>query len=212
MEDVELPVRHVVEAANKPIKHAYFPISGIVSVVATGPKDRHIEVGIIGCDGMSGISILLGDDRSPNETYVQVAGAGARIAVDELRAALDNSAFLRQCLLRYAQAFSVQTAHTALANGRAKVEERLARWVLMVHDRIGGDEILLTHEFLALMLGVRRAGITTTLNVLESQNLIDAERGRIVVRDRAGLEALADGYYGVPEAEYRRLTGWRGQN
>jgi CRP-like cAMP-binding protein len=212
LEAIDLPVRHVVEAANRPIKHVYFPTSGIVSVVATGPKDRKIEVGIIGCEGMSGISILLGDDRSPNETFVQVAGSGARIAADALRAALDTSTSLRHCFFQYAQAFTVQTAHTALANGRAKVEERLARWILMAHDRIEGDELLLTHEFLALMLGVRRAGVTTTLNLLESQNLIDAERGRIVLRDRRGLEALADGYYGVPEAEYLRLTGWRGVN
>jgi CRP-like cAMP-binding protein len=212
LETLDLPVRHVVEAANKPIKHVYFPTSGIVSVVATGPKDRQIEVGIIGSEGMSGISIVLGDDRSPNETFVQVAGAGIRIASDNVRRAMEKSSAMRLCFSQYAQAFMVQTAHTALANGRAKVEQRLARWLLMANDRLEGDELPLTHEFLAVMLGVRRAGVTTTLHLLESQRLISMERGRIMMANRAGLEELANGLYGVPEAEYRRLTGWRGKN
>jgi CRP-like cAMP-binding protein len=211
-EELDLPLRHVVEVANKPIKHVYFPTSGIISVVATGPKDRKIEAGVIGYEGMSGISIVLGDDRSSNETFVQVAGAGVRIAATDFRAALEHSTSMRLRFSQYAQVFMAQTTHTALANGRARVEERLARWLLMAHDRLESDEIPLTHEFLALMLGVRRAGVTTTLNELESQGLIGSERGRILVSDRAGLEKLADGIYGVPEAEYRRLIGWRGKN
>jgi len=212
LEALELPLRHVVEAANKPIKHVYFPTSGIVSVVASGPKDRKIEVGIIGREGMSGVSIVLGDDRSPHETFVQIAGDGLRIAADRLRHAMQASASMRLCFSQYAQAFMVQTAHTALANGRAKVEERLARWLLMAHDRLDGDEIPLTHEFLALMLGVRRAGVTTTLHMVETRALVSLERGRIMVLDREGLEELGNGVYGVPEAEYRRLTGWRGKS
>lgn len=211
-EELDLPLRHVVEVANKPIKHVYFPTSGIISVVATGPKDHKIEVGIIGYEGMSGISVVLGDDRSPNETFVQVAGAGVRIAVANFHNALEDRPSMRLCFSQYAQAFMVQTAHTALANGRARVEERLARWLLMAHDRLEGDELPLTHEFLAVMLGVRRAGVTTTLNELASGGLIGSERGRILVSDRAGLEKLANGIYGVPEAEYRRLIGWRGKN
>jgi CRP-like cAMP-binding protein len=212
LETVDLPVRHVVEAANKPIKHVYFPTSGIISVVASGPKDRQIEVGIVGLEGMSGISIVLGDDRSPNETFVQVAGAGVRILAGTLGSAMDDSPSMRLCFSQYAQAFMVQTAHTALANGRAKVEERLARWLLMAHDRLDGDELPLTHEFLALMLGVRRAGVTTTLHFLESKKLISLDRGRIAMLNRDGVAELANGLYGVPEAEYRRLTGWRGKN
>jgi len=210
-EALETPIRHVVEVPNKPISHVYFPIQGIVSVVATGPKDRKIEVGIIGCEGMSGISVVLGDDRSPNETFVQVAGSAIRVCVRTIHEAMEQSSSLRLCFSQYAQAFMVQTAHTALANGRAKVEERLARWLLMAHDRLEGDELPLTHEFLALMLGVRRAGVTTTLHFLESKKLISLDRRRIMMRNRAGLEAFANGLYGVPEAEYRRLTGWRGK-
>jgi CRP-like cAMP-binding protein len=99
----------------------------------------------------------------------------------------------------------VQTTQTALANARGNVEGRLARWLLMAHDRLDGDEVALTHEFLALMLGVRRAGVTTTLQKLESDGLVAAKRGLIVIEDRAGLIRLADRLYGVPEAEYRRL-------
>jgi CRP-like cAMP-binding protein len=211
LEALELPVRHVVEIANKPIQHVYFPTSGIISVVATGPKDRKIEVGIIGTEGMSGISIVLGDDRSPHETFVQVAGSGIRVPAKIVRDAMEDSPSMRLRFSQYAQAFMVQTAHTALANGRAKVEERLARWLLMAHDRLDGDELPLTHEFLALMLGVRRAGVTTTLHFLESKKLISLDRRRIAMRNRAGVETLANGLYGVPEAEYRRLTGWRGK-
>jgi CRP-like cAMP-binding protein len=108
-------------------------------------------------------------------------------------------------LLAFTQSFVVQTAQTALANARGNVESRLARWLLMAHDRLDGNELDLTHEFLALMLGVRRAGVTTALQKLESDGLVVAKRGLIVVEDRAGLVRLADRLYGVAEAEYRRL-------
>ena len=101
----------------------------------------------------------------------------------------------------------IQTAHTAIANARAKIDERLARWILMAHDRIGGNPLPLTHEFLALMLGVRRAGVTEALHTLKRQKLIDAERGQIVVLNRKGIERSAGESYGLPEAEYRRLIG-----
>ena len=101
----------------------------------------------------------------------------------------------------------IQTAHTVLAQGRAKLEERLARWLLMSHDRAEGDELPLTHEFLALMLGVRRAGVTMATHLLEGRGVIRATRGQLMVVDRKGLEEIAGGTYGVPEAEYRRLIG-----
>jgi CRP-like cAMP-binding protein len=110
-------------------------------------------------------------------------------------------------MLRYGHAFVVQTGHTAMANGRSKVEERLARWLVMAHDRLDGDELPLTHEFLAIMLGVRRPGVTVALNLLEKDGLIDANRGVISIIDRKGLEEKSNGAYGVPEAEFRRLFG-----
>ena len=128
---------------------------------------------------------------------------------DDLRQAMQTSPTLQPFLLRYAQAFMIQTAHTALANGRAKIHERLARWLLMAHDRIDGDQLALVHEFLALMLGVRREGVTIALQELEGEGLIRTTRGNITIVDRKGLEKTADGSYGVPEAEFDRLIGGR---
>jgi CRP-like cAMP-binding protein len=201
---IEVSVRHLFEEANKPIGHVYFPESGIVSIVA---KSRHeqAEAAIVGREGMTGIPVVLGNDRWVNDTYVQVDGSGFQIAADDLRRALAKSANLRAVLLAFTQAFVVQTAQTALANARGNVEGRLARWLLMAHDRLDGDELPLTHEFLALMLGVRRAGVTVALQKLESDELVVAKRGVIMVEDRAGLVRLADRLYGVPETEYRRL-------
>ncbi len=209
LEAILLERRDVLEPSGKPIKHVYFLKAGIASVVATTARDRQIEVGIIGREGMTGIPVVMGTDSSPHSTYMQVAGYGERIAADALRTLMRERASLKECFLRFAQAFMLQTAHTALANGQAKLEERLARWLLMAHDRLDGDEIPLTHEFLALMLSVRRAGVTVALQLLESQGLISATRGLIVVVDRAGLKQVANGLYGIPEAEYARLTGWR---
>jgi CRP-like cAMP-binding protein len=201
---IEFSVRQAFEEANKPIEHVYFPENGIVSIVAKSRHDQ-AEAALIGREGMTGIPVVLGNDRWVNDAYVQVDGSGFRIAANDLRRALAKSANLRAILLAFTQAFVVQTTQTALANARGIVEMRLARWLLMAHDRLDGDELPLTHEFLALMLGVRRAGVTTTLQKLENDGLVDTKRGLVVVEDRAGLIGLADRLYGVPEAEYRRL-------
>ena len=118
---------------------------------------------------------------------------------------MDESRSLHDLFLKYVQAFMAQTAHTAMANACAKLPERLARWLLMAHDRIPGDRLALTHEFLALMLAVRRAGVTEAVHDLESRDLIEASRGEIMVCIRKGLEKIAGPFYGAPEAEYRRL-------
>ena len=138
---------------------------------------------------------------------MQVAGEGQRIAVKELHKAMDASVPLRSFLLKFVQVFMVQTAHTAIANARSHIDQRLARWILMAHDRTRDNTIPLTHEFLALMLGVRRAGVTEALQSLKRQKLIDTGRNEIVVRNRKGLEQVAGKSYGVPEKEYRRLIG-----
>jgi len=203
----EFPLRQVFEEPNRPIKHAYFIERGFASVVANGKGDRRVEVGLIGREGVSGMAVLMGNDRSPHAAYAQHAGAGHRITSSALRAGMEKSAALRGLLLNFAHVFMVQTAQTALANGRAKLEERLARWLLMGHDRINGDDLPLTHEFLAVMLGVRRAGVTIALHILEARGTIKRKRGQIHVADRARLERIAGDSYGVPEAEYRRLIG-----
>jgi CRP-like cAMP-binding protein len=205
LEPVTLELRRTLESPGKPIRHVYFPETGLGSVVAIDAKGRRIEIGIFGRDGMSGTTVVLGGDRSPHETTMQASGAGRRIAAAAFQEALAQSPTLRTVLLRYVQALAVQTAYTALANGQAKLEERLARWLLMCHDRIEGEEMPLTHEFLSTMLGVRRAGVTIALHMLEGRGLIRATRGAITVQDREGLEEAANGSYGQPEAEYRRL-------
>ena len=188
---------------------AYFPTNGMGSVVAVGDRrrDQRLEAGIFGREGMSGLAVILGADQSPNEVFVQLPGEGLRLPADALREALAARPGLQRVLLLYVQAWIAQVAHTALAQGRAKLEERLARWLVMSHDRAEGDELALTHEFLSLMLGVRRAGVTVATHLLEERGLIQARRGAITVLDREGLIALADGAYGVPEAEYERLLG-----
>jgi CRP-like cAMP-binding protein len=202
---VDLPVETVLEEANKPIENVYFLESGIASVVA-GAGDL-IEVGLIGREGMTGLSIVMGDDRSVNRTFVQGTGSALRMSAKNLGLAMDKSKTLRLGLLRYAQVFAVQVAQTALSNGRDKIEARLARWLLMAHDRFDRNDFPFTHHFLALMLGVRRSGVTIALHFLEGYGLIKARRGLITVIDRKGLEAHSDRSYGVPEAEYDRLIG-----
>ena len=135
LEPVELPLRHVLETPDKPIKHAYFIEYGLGSIVATNGNKR-LEVGLIGCEGMTGLPIVLGNDRSPNETFMQVAGNGQRIAADKLRTAISQSRSLERALLSFAHSFLNQTANTALSNGTATLEERLARWLLMANDRL----------------------------------------------------------------------------
>jgi CRP-like cAMP-binding protein len=207
LESLAVARRHSIEESHRPIQHVYFMEHGIVSVVATG-HDTEIEVGLIGREGMTGIVVLMGNHRSPHKVYVQVAGAANRIGVKQFREAVNASATLRFRLLKFAQSFMVQTAHTAIANGRANLEQRLARWMLMAHDRVDGDGFALTHEFIALMLGVRRAGVTVALNALEKRGLLRADRGVVTLVNRKGLEKVAGRYYGVPEAELQRLMGY----
>lgn len=211
LEPVTLDRGMILEAANMPIKRIYFPVSGIASVLAIHPKGRRVEAGLFGRDGMTGLSLLIEIDRSPNETLIQVPGHGFSISGDTFRRVLEESASLRRHLLRFVQALMAQTSQTALTNAQMKLEKRLARWLLMCHDRVDGNRLDLTHEFLSIMLGVRRAGVTEGTHALEGKRLIRAERGCIEVLDREGLEREAEGSYGVPEAEYKRLFGETGK-
>lgn len=208
LEPMDLPVRHVLEQPGKTIDHVYFVGRGIASVVASSRNlKRNIEIGLIGREGMSGHAILMGNHQSPNATYMQVAGAGHRMPAKKLRAAVQASPALHGILLKTVQVFLTQTAQTAVANARSMIEERLARWILMAHDRVDADTLPLTHEFLSVMLGVRRAGVTIALQALEKRRLILSRRGAIAVIDRAGLEKIAGDAYGLPEAELKRLLG-----
>jgi CRP-like cAMP-binding protein len=201
---VPLKLRQVLEPTNKPIKHSYFIESGLASIVAANQSRRRLEVGLIGREGMSGLAIVLGGDRSPNETFVQIAGEAQRISASDLREAMDKSRSLEKVLLTFAHSFLNQTADTAFSNGTATIEERLARWLLMANDRLDDDAVPLTHEFLSLMLGVRRAGVTVALHYLEQRALIQMSRGRIVITHRDGLVGAANGTYHRLETPSRR--------
>jgi CRP-like cAMP-binding protein len=197
LQAVELPLRKPVVGRNKRVEHVYFPESGIVSVVANG--QHTIEIGIIGREGMSGVSLVLGDnEKSPYETYVQIAGHGQRISASNLRAAIEASGTLHKELLKYANSFLIQTTQTALANGRHKIEERLARWLLMAHDRMDGDEVPLTHEFLGVMIGTSRPGVTIALQELERRGWLTHRRGTVTIIDRDGLVQASNGAYVAP--------------
>jgi CRP-like cAMP-binding protein len=205
LQPVTMPVFKDLERPNRQIEAVYFMEAGIASVVAVQPDATRVEVGLIGYEGMSGIAVALGGNQSPHSTYIQVAGHGLRIPTKELRKAIDTSETLHGLLLKFVQVFMVQTAHTAIANARAHIDRRLARWILMAHDRTRDNKIPLTHEFLALMLGVRRAGVTEALHSLKRRKLIDTGRNQIVVLNRKAIERAAGSSYGVPEKEYRRL-------
>jgi CRP-like cAMP-binding protein len=155
------------------------------------------EVGLIGRDG-TGIAVVLCNGRSPNETFIQVEGDGMAISAESLRTAMEKSRSLERALLSYAHAFLNQTSRTALSKGTATLEERLARWLLMANDRLGGDSVPLTHEFLSLMLGVRRAGVTVALHFLEQRGIIQLVRKPWIARglrqrdlSRAGVRTIA---------------------
>jgi CRP-like cAMP-binding protein len=204
LEPVTLRERQVVEVPNKPITHAYFMDS---AVVAVDKEDHRIEVGVIGFEGVTGVPLIMGDTRSQHSTYMQIGGNGYRIPQEFFCDAIAKSPTLRALMLKWANGFMIQTAHTALANGRAKLEQRLARWLLMAHDRLTTDAVPLTHEFLAVMLGVRRAGVTVAIHSFERRGLVTTRRGQLTVANRAGIEQVAGSFYGVPEAELRRLMG-----
>jgi len=205
---VDLPLGTVLEKVGAPVEHAYFIESGFASVVAGG-KDKEVETALIGYEGMTAVNLLLGDDHSINKTFVQAEGSAMRMEVADLRHALSRCVSLHGFLLRYALAFSAQVSQTAVVNGRATIEKRLARWLLMAQDRFRSDTFPLTHEFIATMLCVRRSGVTVALHILEGDHLIKANRRFITVLDRAGLERRSDPSYGVAETEYERLVGAR---
>jgi len=198
LECADLPLSTVLETGSQRIDAVYFIDHGFASVVADGPGKRDIEVGIIGRESMTGLALVLGQDRARHTTYIQAAAAGQRMSAAKLRQAIAHSVGLHQVLLQCVHAFLNQTTETALANGRSKNEERLARWLLMAHDRIDRDELPLTHKLLAVMLGVQRPAVTVAVQALEREGLIEAGRGAITVLDRRGLIKFSKGAYVAP--------------
>lgn len=206
LERVDLERGKILVAADTPVYHAYFLEGAVASIVSNCCGKGQTEVGIFGLEGVSASFLLLGAPHTPHETVIQVGGGpGLRIATDRYLAAIEQSSTLRTVLLRYIQALMIQTAQSAAANAHLRVEARLARWLLMCHDRVDGNEIALTHDFMAVMVAAERSGVTVTLHILEGEGMIRSLRGRVIIRDRAKLIDLAGDGYGMPEAQYSAL-------
>jgi CRP-like cAMP-binding protein len=207
LDAVELPHRKVLHAPGKPIDAVYFPETGYASMLAYMEDGDAAEVGMIGRDGMIGLPVLLGADHDDIEAMVQSPGTALRMDAQAFREALERIPAFRTLLLRYVLVHHGQVARTAACNGRHHIDDRLARWLLMAHDRSEGGEYPMTHEFLSMMLGVRRAGITVAAGTLQKAGLIRYERGHIQVTDRPGLENVACECYGIVRRASDRLLG-----
>ncbi|MFD1036134.1 Crp/Fnr family transcriptional regulator [Sphingomonas hankookensis] len=208
LERVSLEVGDTLLTAGGPIEHVYFLEGGIAAVLEVIDGERLHAVGLLGSDGYVGWPVLLGDDRSPHDVVLRAEpGTALRIPVDRLMAALDQSESLQAALLRFVQVFLIQMGRTVVSALSHPVERRLARWILLYHDRVRGDEISMTHEEFRLMLAVRRSSITDALHKLEETLAIRALRGRVIVRDREKLLEMAAMTYGPAEEAYVRLVG-----
>ena len=190
LKEVELAAGQVLHESGSIVNYAYFPEDGLVSILTNG-GDRSVEAALVGPEGMVGTALLLGQTTSPHEAVVRVPGTALRIPAASFGRALGSSPDLLPGLLRYVHLRMVQAGQTIFATGRCTVDQRLARWLLMAHDRLRRDEIVLTHECLASTLGVRRPGITVALHILEGERAIRSRRGRITILDRACLQRLA---------------------
>jgi len=207
LEPVDLPLRHVLHAPDEPIAAVHFPETGWVSMLAHFNDGDAAGVGLVGREGMVGLPLVLGADYSSVEAMAQAPGTALRLEAGAFREALDASPALRALLLRYALAEHEQVARTAACNARHPIEQRLARWLLTAHDRAEADEFAMTHEFMAMMLGVRRPGVSLAAGVLQKAGLIRYVRGRMAITDRPGLEAASCECYHVARREFSRLLG-----
>jgi len=204
---VTLPFKQALLEADEPIGAAYFIETGMVSYLNYLEGGEALEVGLIGSEGMVGLPLILGVDSASLGGMVQMEGTALRISPAALRQAFNESEALRTRLLRYMQALHVQVSQTAVCNNHHTLEERLTRWLLMAHDRAGDDQFPMTHEFMSLMLGVRRAGVSVTANVLKQAGLIHYRNGQMTILDRPGLEDAACECYGNVQRQFRQLLG-----
>lgn len=196
LERIPLPLQSVLIEAHDPIDHIIFPETGLTSTLAS-PSDRSIEVGLIGREGLVGLPAVLGLRRAPQSVMVLSPGEGLKIRRQDFESALLARPSIFRPLGLFAQSLLVQVAATAYANTRSNVEARLARWILMVQDRVGDHDILFTHELMSKMLGVRRPGVTDATHVLEGLGAIRTSRSRLRIRDRSKLVAIAGDAYGM---------------
>ncbi|HVS38684.1 MAG TPA: helix-turn-helix domain-containing protein [Gemmataceae bacterium] len=202
-----MPLRKVLHEPGDAIRYVYFPCSGVVSVVIPPDgKGDGVEVGLVGREGVVGVPVVLGADSTPARWVVQVPGEALRMSADLVRIHAGRGP-LHDLLLLYANAYLVQVCQSVACNALHPVEERLCRWLLGVHARVESDHFPLTHEFIAAMLGVRRASVTQAARGLQEAGLIRYGRGRLEVLDRPGLESAACGCHRIGQAELARLPG-----
>ncbi len=205
LELVPLKVQQVLYQARSRIDYVYFPTRGGASVLTLMEDGRVIEVATIGNEGVVGLSAFLGDDSSPHQVIMQVAGEALRIEARLLHDGLNLNGHLHNLLQVYQRALLTQVSQSAACHGLHTVRQRCCRWLLMLHDRAQVPELGLTHEFLAMMMGVRRPSVTEVLGPLQAEGLVRSTRGKIAILNRAGLEAASCECYRAVADEFARL-------
>ena len=205
LERVELESHDVLSEPGERISHVYFPETGVISLIAVMHDGSAVEAGTVGNEGVAGVSAFLGADSFPIRMIAQVPGDALRMRVEAFRSARDTSPSLGDAVLRYTQALLVQMAQSAACNRLHAVDARAARWLLMTHDRVDGDDFHLTQDFLAMMLGVHRPTVTITMRVLQKAGLITYTRGHVTVLDRRALEEASCECYAVIQGEFERM-------
>jgi CRP-like cAMP-binding protein len=206
LQPIALKRRAILQEHNRPIEHLYFIERGVASLFARTQRDGPVEVAIVGRLGFVGVAAVLGTMRSPNRCLMEVPGEALRINADDIRCVMEETPPVRQHLLNYVHALLIQNTQTALCNIRHQLEERLCRWLLLASDRLDEKVVPVTHDQLAMILGVRRAGVTTTLAVLEGLGAVAKTRGAIEIITRDILEAKTCECYRIICSEYGRIT------
>jgi CRP-like cAMP-binding protein len=206
LEPVTLGFGQVLYEPGNPIDHVYFPLNSMVSLLTSVDRQRTLEVGMVGNEGMAGMPFILGVGISGVRALVQGAGAALRMAAAPFRIEFDRNTALQQALYRYTYALMAQISQTAACNRFHDAGARLARWLLMTRDRVGGDEFSLTQEFLAHMLGMRRVGVTEAASELKRLKLIDYSRGQLRILNLPGLKRASCSCYQTVNAVYARAT------
>jgi CRP-like cAMP-binding protein len=204
---VSMEYRKSLYEADKSIEFVWFIETGVASLVNTMINGDAAEVGTIGNEGMVGLPVLFGDRQAPTSVYVQVPGGGLKMSAMVFERELAQSVSMRKVMLHYAHAFFNQVAQSAACNQYHSLRQRCCRWLLMTHDRMASDHFLLTQEFLAMMLGVQRSGVSAVAGALQRAGFIHYNRGNVTILDRAGLERQACECYSIAKKEFDRLLG-----
>jgi CRP-like cAMP-binding protein len=205
LERVEMSLGHVLCESDSTLSHVYFPTTAIVSLLYVMKDGASAEIAVVGNEGIVGISLFMGGDSTPSRAVVQSAGRGLRLKAEFLKDTFNGSSPVLHLLLRYTQALITQMAQTAVCNRHHTLDQQLCRWLLLSLDRLRGNELVMTQELIANMLGVRREGVTECALKLQQLGLIRYARGHITVLDRVGLEARSCECYSVVRKEYDRL-------